>query len=79
MILALVEFVAGSQRDKGRHSGPETALVYTTAGPIRQGSPPAKPLDPGASKVRIRLDRRASDRVVTVVSGVVGGALRPKK
>jgi translation initiation factor 1 len=63
-----------SQRDKGRRKGQEFALVYSTAGPVQTAVPAAKPLDPRRSQARIRLDRRAADRVVTVVTGIVGGA-----
>lgn len=61
-------------RRRNNHAGKaETVLAYSTAGPI--GKPMAAPrvLDPTRSQVRLRLDRRASDRVVTVVSGIEGG------
>jgi translation initiation factor 1 len=49
-----------------------TRLVYSTGGdaPATEAAPPpsAKP-DPG---IRLRLERRASGRVVTVVSGLPG-------
>ena len=53
----------------------DSRLVYSTSGPV----PPerkAKAAAPGASGkggIRLRLDRRASGRVVTVVAGVPGG------
>ena len=52
----------------------ETRLVYSTEGPIAP-SPEAESSAPAAGKggIRIRLDRRASGRLVTVVSGVPGG------
>ena len=52
----------------------ETRLVYSTEGPIAP-SPEAESPAPAAGKggIRIRLDRRASGRLVTVVSGVPGG------
>jgi len=51
---------------------PNARLVYSTAGEAE--TPPAAE-DPRAdgSRIRIRLDRRASDRVVTVVTGLPGG------
>ncbi|MGD8896506.1 MAG: translation initiation factor [Acidobacteriota bacterium] len=52
---------------------PHTRLVYSTGGerPEPEETPrrPTKP-SPG---IRLRLDRRASGRVVTVVSGLPGG------
>jgi translation initiation factor 1 len=59
--------------------GAATRLVYSTGG----GTPPvAKPADPrlpatpprGAGGVRLRIERRASDRVVTIVAGLPGTA-----
>jgi translation initiation factor 1 len=60
-------------------------LVYSTDGPVPSGGPsrsekkrhePARksnePSRTDGSRIRIRLDRRASDRVVTVVSGLPG-------
>jgi translation initiation factor 1 len=53
---------------------PNTRLVYSTGGerPEPEAAPPRPPArsSPG---IRLRLDRRASDRVVTVVSGLPGG------
>jgi len=54
---------------------PNTRLVYSTGGERPQPSPPdeasrgQKKLSPG---IRLRLDRRASGRLVTVVSGLPG-------
>jgi translation initiation factor 1 len=51
----------------------ETRLVYSTGGlPAPEKEAPAAPALPG--KIRIRLDRRASNRVVTVVTGLPGSA-----
>jgi translation initiation factor 1 len=51
---------------------PDTRLVYSTGGerpePEGRPGPPPRP-SPG---IRLRLDRRASGRVVTVVSGLPG-------
>jgi translation initiation factor 1 len=52
----------------------ETRLVYSTEGPV---APSAEVKDapapaPGKGGIRIRLDRRASGRLVTVLSGVPG-------
>jgi translation initiation factor 1 len=48
----------------------ETRLAYSTAGETEPVAPPAPP--PQAGNVRLRLDRRASGRVVTVVTGLPG-------
>ena len=57
--------------DAGR--GAETRLVYSTAGdvPAAQPAPPA-PTPRGGPPVRIRLERRASGRMVTVLTGLPG-------
>lgn len=58
-----------------------TRLAYSTGGPVPEAKreprgerrPAAAPArDSGKGGIRIRLDRRASDRVVTVVSGLPG-------
>lgn len=52
----------------------ESRLVYSTGGKVdpRAGTEPA-PQAPGPAKgIRIRLDRRASGRVVTVITGLPG-------
>lgn len=51
---------------------PNARLVYSTGGeaPSRAEDPPERA---DGSRIRIRLDRRASDRVMTVVSGLPGG------
>lgn len=53
---------------------PNARLVYSTGGE-KLGEEP-KPSQPAAdgTRIRIRLDRRASGRVVTVVSGLPGKA-----
>lgn len=55
--------------------GAETRLVYSTAGdvPLAQPAPPA-PAPRGGPPVRIRLERRASGRMVTVLTGLPGTA-----
>jgi translation initiation factor 1 len=52
---------------------PNARLVYSTGG---EAPPPApvEELRADAGRIRIRLDRRASDRVVTVVTGLPGSA-----
>jgi translation initiation factor 1 len=56
-------------RDRG------TRLVYSTAGPVAPSGDAESPRAPaGKGGIRIRLDRRASGRLVTVVSGVPGAA-----
>ncbi|HKC10939.1 MAG TPA: translation initiation factor [Vicinamibacteria bacterium] len=52
---------------------PESRLAYSTAGkrePEPKSPPPASP----RGGIRIRLERRASDRVVTLVTGLPGSA-----
>ena len=55
---------------------PHTRLVYSTGGerlePPEFDEAPRGPKKPSPG-VRLRLDRRASGRVVTVVSGLTGG------
>jgi translation initiation factor 1 len=56
---------------------PDSRLVYSTGGavdarPARPAAAPSGPQAPGKGGIRIRLDRRASDRVVTVVTGLPG-------
>jgi translation initiation factor 1 len=56
---------------------PDSRLVYSTGGtadarPSRPTAAPAGPPASGKGGIRIRLDRRASDRVVTVVTGLPG-------
>jgi translation initiation factor 1 len=59
-------------------AGATTRLVYSTGGgtpPVAKPavpSPPANAAPRGAGSVRLRLERRASDRVVTVVTGLPG-------
>ncbi len=62
-----------SRGKKRRDPTSESALVYSTAGRVRRVEVPSKSLDPARSQVRLWLDRRASSRVVTVVTGVAGG------
>jgi translation initiation factor 1 len=59
----------------------ETRLVYSTAGeaaavkrpnPPNPPEPPAQPRPGRGHPVRLRLERRASGRVVTVVAGLPG-------
>jgi translation initiation factor 1 len=54
----------------------ESRLVYSTGGPVEPADGPkaAAATDAGAKGIRIRLDRRASGRVVTVVTGLPGPA-----
>jgi len=58
--------------------GATTRLAYSTAGgtpPVARPAvppPPARPGPRGPGPVRLRLERRASDRVVTVVTGLPG-------
>ena len=52
---------------------PESRLAYSTGGerePDPKSPPPASP----RGGIRIRLERRASDRVVTLVTGLPGSA-----
>ena len=50
----------------------ETRLAYSTAGETESAAPAAPP--PRAGNIRLRLDRRASGRVVTVITGLPGKA-----
>jgi translation initiation factor 1 len=52
---------------------PNARLVYSTGGdaPTREAEA-GKASAAGGGRIRIRLDRRASDRVVTVVTGLPG-------
>jgi translation initiation factor 1 len=58
--------------------GPETRLVYSTGDAVEKvGEKTARVVAPAApgragSGIRLRLERRASDRVVTVVTGLPG-------
>jgi translation initiation factor 1 len=57
---------------KGDMAKDDTRLVYSTGGMPKkpQAAAPAPARDAG--RIRIRLDRRASNRVVTVVTGLPG-------
>jgi translation initiation factor 1 len=63
---------------EGVDGGAATRLVYSTdAGTPAAGPPPpepssALPVPRSAGAVRVRLERRASDRVVTIVTGLPG-------
>jgi translation initiation factor 1 len=52
----------------------ESRLVYSTGGPAEPEHAPKAAADAAAKGIRIRLDRRASGRVVTVVTGLPGPA-----
>lgn len=52
---------------------PTTRLVYSTGGEAPSETKTEKPHVDG-SRVRIRLDRRASDRIVTVITGLPGSS-----
>lgn len=56
----------------------ETRLAYSTERPAPRRRPepePARAAAPsGSARVRLTLERRASGRIVTVVTGVPGGA-----
>ena len=63
-------------------SGAETRLVYSTGGETPAAGAPggsrkvppasAKPPSPGKGGVRLRIERRASGRTVTIVTGLPG-------
>jgi translation initiation factor 1 len=56
-----------------RDAGAQTRLVYSTASEVPAAGPPPSPAPPrSAGPVRLRLERRASDRVVTVLTGLPG-------
>jgi translation initiation factor 1 len=59
--------------------GPNTRLAYSTAGETRPDPPEprrSRARTPGGRRlspgIRLRLERRASDRVVTSISGLLG-------
>lgn len=60
-------------RAPGSGRGTESRLVYSTAAEIPV-APPAAPAPRGQGPVRIRLERRASGRTVTVLTGLPGTA-----
>ncbi len=51
---------------------PNARLVYSTGGETQREKARVEPARDDGSRIRIRLDRRASDRVVTVVTGLPG-------
>jgi translation initiation factor 1 len=61
-----------------RSSDPNSRLVYSTGGGKPEDEPREKPpaprkgAPPSGPGIRIRLERRASDRVVTAVTGLPG-------
>ncbi len=61
-----------------RTSDPNSRLVYSTEGGKAETKPQEKPrvtrkgAPPSGPGIRIRLERRASDRVVTLVTGLPG-------
>jgi translation initiation factor 1 len=61
-----------------RPSDPNSRLVYSTDGdkppenPERKAQRAARSTSPAGPGIRIRLERRASDRVVTLVTGLPG-------
>jgi translation initiation factor 1 len=62
-----------------RRSDPNARLVYSTGADApdetdakKPARPPAKALSGGGAGIRLRLERRASDRVVTLVTGLPG-------
>jgi translation initiation factor 1 len=62
------------KRRKGGQSASDgnTRLAYSTGGEVPAAeAPPSAPARPGPG-IRLRLERRASGRVVTVVSGLPG-------
>lgn len=50
----------------------DARLVYSTAGPVARPQAAPAPPGPPAGGIRLSLDRRASGRVVTVVTGLPG-------
>lgn len=62
-------------RDAAASSPPQrnTRLAYSTGGDVEPETPPT-PVAAPQGGVRLRLDRRASGRVVTLVSGLPGSA-----
>jgi translation initiation factor 1 len=67
MPVAVLQTVMARQRE------PDTRLVYSTERPLPAAQPPApEPARPAGKGIRLRLERRASGRVVTVVTGLPG-------
>ena len=66
----------GGTRPPDAARNAETRLVYSTAGEaaaVERPDPPGPQHKPGRGHpVRIRLERRASDRMVTVLTGLPG-------
>lgn len=58
----------------------ETRLAFSTENPVRRRRREPEPTSapaaakPGKARIRLSLERRASGRVVTVVTGVPGGS-----
>ena len=52
--------------------GAPTRLVYSTGGRAAPDPAPPQPAPRGSGPVRLRLERRASGRVVTLVAGLPG-------
>jgi translation initiation factor 1 len=51
---------------------PESRLVYSTGGEVPKEDPPSSSPAPAAGGIRLRLERRPSDRVATVITGLPG-------
>lgn len=60
----------GTVPDAGR--GAPTRLVYSTGGGVAPEPAPPQPAPRGSGPVRLRLERRASGRTVTIVTGLPG-------
>ena len=54
---------------------PETRLVYSTGGEVSKETVADEKPKADGLRIRLQLDRRASGRVVTVVSGLPGSAV----
>ena len=52
--------------------GAPTRLVYSTGGDVPPDPAPPQPAPRGSGSVRLRLERRASGRTVTIVTGLPG-------
>lgn len=60
-------------REPGSSGSGETRLAYSTSGETDSSSRPAPEAASSRTGVRIRLERRASSRLVTVVTGLPPG------
>jgi translation initiation factor 1 len=71
-VTTVVEGAVASRRSNHKIRDAETRLAYSTGGEAAPEPEPAAPAPRGTGPVRLRLERRASGRLVTVVTGLPG-------